>query len=278
MSWLIYLLVIIPLCVIVFIVYKAIPRLRIIDVLSILKERERKVKENIIFSKIQRTGGVKVKRLAGVFSELILIISKYGRRTVQKLYRLEQYYQKLKRSAQDGSLSYSDETIRQRLDVASELIRQSEFIPAEKIYIDIISHNPRSVISYEALGNMYIKSEQYEQARETLMFALRLSPDDASVNVSIAEIEMKLGNAKSALPYFKKAVEKRPKNPRYLDYYIESALRAGSLKDARLGITTLKDVNPENQKITELEERFSKLKDEYIAKTQTNNIDASQKE
>ncbi len=278
MTWILVFLVVTSVVVVGVVFFRKVPHLRVIDVASIPKERERKIKEQIILSRFQRATGAKLQRVGKTFSQLIQLLSKQGRRIVQKLYRLEQYYQKLKRTADEGVHAYSDEVIRTRLEEAQALIRQEEFIPAEKIFIDIISHNPKSVDGYEALGNMYIVSGQLEQARETLQFALRLSPDDASVNVSLAEIEIKRGEPKAALPFLRRAVAKRSKNPRYLDYYIETALDVGSLKDAREGIQSLKEVNPENKKIEEFEARFQEKKEAYIQKTTTEDSEASQEE
>lgn len=269
MSWIFIVLILAALVVIGVVVYRKVPQLRVIDVDSIPKERERKVKESLILQKFRRTGGAKLQGTTKAASAVVTAVSRQGRRAVQKLYRLEQYYQKLKRSQDEGVHRYSDETIKSRLEEALTLQKQEEFIPAEKIYIDIISHNPKSVDGYEALGNMYLASGQLEQARETFQFALRLSPDDASVNVSLAELELKLGEPKKALPFLRKAIEKRSKNPRYLDYYIETALEVGSLKDAREGIQALKEVNPENKKIEEFEAQFQEKKEAYIQKTHT---------
>ncbi|MBI4435441.1 tetratricopeptide repeat protein [Candidatus Uhrbacteria bacterium] len=278
MEWIFFFLIFAALTVIGWVVYRKVPQLRVIDVNSIPKERERKVKEQLILSKFQRVGGAKIQKVTKATSDLVGVVSRQGRRVVQRLYRLEQYYQKLKRSGDEGVHRYSDETIRARLEEASVLIKQEEYIPAEKIFIDIISHNPKSVDGYEGLGNMYLVSGQLDQARETLQFALRLSPDDASVNVSMAELEIKQGNQKAALPFLRRAIAKRPKNPRYLDYYIETALEVGSLKDAREGIQTLKEVNPENNKIEEFEVRFQEKKDAYIQKTSFPEGEASQEE
>jgi len=271
-------LILICLGIVSLVFFQKIPQLRVMDVSTLSKERERQVKEQIILSKLQRTSAAKLMRVARASSGVVKLVSKQGRRAVQKLYRIEQYYQKLKRSSQEGDHSYSEETIRQRLETAAEFIRQDEFIPAEKIFIDIIGHNPKSVQGYEALGNMYLASDQLDQAQETFMFALRLSSDDASINVSLAEIEMKRGNAKQALPYMQRAIERRPKNPRYLDYYIEVSLQTGSLKDARAGIQTLREVNPENKKIVEFEERLQEKKAEYISKTSSDSDESSQVE
>lgn len=276
MTWIFILLILTALGVIGVVVYRKIPQLRVIDVDSIPKERDRKVKEALILQKFQRAGGVKLQGVAKAASAVVGVVSRQGRRAVQRLYRLEQYYQKLKRSEDEGVHRYSDETIKARLEEAQVLIKREEFIPAEKIFIDIISHNPKRVDGYEALGNMYLASGQLEQARETFQFALRLSPNDASVNVSLAELELKLEEPMKALLFLRKAVEKRSKNPRYLDYYIETALEVGSLKDAREGIQTLKEVNPENKKIGDFEARFQKKKEEYIQKTSSADGEPSQ--
>jgi Tfp pilus assembly protein PilF len=267
MEWILGIMLLLGLGIILWVVLRKIPQLRVIDVESIPKERERKVKEQLILSRFQRSGGVKLQKVAKISSGVVGAIS-----------RQEQYYQKLKRSGDEGTHRYSDETVRARLEEADVLVKQEEFIPAEKIFIDIISHNPKSVDGYEGLGNMYLVNDQLDQARETLQFALRLSPDDASLNVSMAELENTQGNQKAALPYLKRAVTKRSKNPRYLDYYIETALDVGSLKDAREGIQALKDVNPDNKKIEEFEARFQEKKEAYIQRTSSEDGDASQEE
>ena len=278
MTWIFILLIVVSVLVLGGVVYRKIPQLRAIDVDTIPKERERKVKETLILQKFHRTGTAKLLGASKAATAMVDVVSRQGRRVVQKLYRLEQYYQKLKRSEDEGVHRYSDEMIKTRIDEAAVLQKQEEFIPAEKIYIDIISHNPKSVDGYEALGNMYLVSGQLEQARETFQFALRLSPNDASVNVSLAELELKQGDPKKALPYLRTAVEKRSKNPRYLDFYIETALEVGSLKDAREGIQKLKDVNPENKKIEDFEAWFQEKKEEYIQKTSSSENEASQEE
>ncbi len=253
-----------------------IPRLRMIDVSSIPQEKTRVLKEKIIIEKLQRVGRNKLGVIARASRAAGRSASKMGRRAVQRLYAIEQYYQKLNRIANEGQHAYSQETIKKMTDEAEKFVREEEYIPAEKIYIDIISHNPKSVDAYEGLGNLYMKKGEYDQAKETFHFTLRLSPNDASVNVSLAELEMKLNNSKTALEHLRKAVGKRSKNPKYLDLYIEAGLAAGSLKDIRSGIGLLQKVNPQNQKIAEFEERFQKLKEEYIAKTSSQSEPPSQ--
>ena len=266
------------LIVIIVLLVRAMPKLRVISVDSIPKERARRVKEKIILQKMQRMGGERFRVVSKFLIATGNTVTRTGRRVVQRLYAIEQYYEKLKRSSSEGVHAYDAETMTRLVKEAEELVSKDETIPAEKIYIDIISHNPKSVDAYEGLGNLYLSNSQLDQARETLQFALRLSPDDASILVSLAELELKGENAKAAVVHLRKAILKRAKNPKYLDFYIEASLKAGSLKDAQEGIHMLKEVNPENQKIQDFEERFSKQKELYTTKTNVTDEDASQTE
>jgi len=263
---------------IVIILIRKMPQLRLINVDSIAKERTRKIKEQIILQKFQRASGDKLKGISALAVLIGRTTSRSGRRIVQRLYSLEQYYQKLKRSASEGQHAYDADTIHRLVEEAETLRQKDELIPAEKIYIDIISHNPKSVDAYEGLGNLYLANGQFDQARETFQFSLRLSPNDASVFVSLSELEMRCDQPKAALVHLKKAIQKRPKNPKYLDLYIEVSLKAGSLKDAQEGIKRLKEVNPENQKIKGFEERFREQKAAYLTKSHSSTDEPSQTE
>src|SRR3990167_1936920 len=76
---------------------RSIPRLRVIDVESIQKEKVKAMKDQIIFQKLTRkTSGVFGHVTKGT-SAAVRVASKHGRRVVQRLYALEQYYQKLTR-------------------------------------------------------------------------------------------------------------------------------------------------------------------------------------
>ncbi len=277
MFWIPLLVIIGALVIIAIVLLRKIPQLRVINVESIAKVRGKKLKEQIILQKLERKGRKRVEGIAKSSTSAFTAASKVGRRAVQRLYKMEQYYQKLRRTASEGEHAYDSETIKRIISEAEKLIKEEEFIPAEKKYIDIISHNPKNIDAYEGLGNLYLKSGQSDQARETLGFAHRLSPNDASVCVSLAEIEMQNENFSSAVSYLKKAIEKRSKNPRYLDFYIEASLRSGSLKDVRKGISRLKEVNPKNEKITDFENRFSELKKEYVEKTSTKDVNVDEK-
>jgi len=259
--WLIPLILIgIALAVVVFVLLRKVPQLIVLDVESIEKERFRQTKERLIIGKLERIQAKKFGGVSKVVSSTVKNISKFGRRVVQRLYRLEQYYKKLQKAGDGTEQALSIGAIKRLLSEAEAYVRQDEFIQAEKRYIEIISSNPKSVEAYEGLGQLYLRSKQYSQARESLKFALRLGPKDASVSMSMAELELAEENPGAAVESLRKCIELRPKNPKYLDSYIQASLDTGLLTDARKGIDLLRQVNPANNKIQEFEDRLEKLK------------------
>ena len=258
--WLIPLaIIIIAFVVVCVVIYRKVPQLRKIDVESLPKERERKLKHELIMGRLTRTKHDKLAGVSRVAGVAVKQASRIGRRAVQKLYAIEQYYKKIQQTQAEGEHALDKKTVKRLINEAEELVREEEYIPAEKIYIEIISHNPKHVEAYEGLGNLYLRAKQFKQARESLLFALRLEPTDASVLMSMGELEIMLENLGSAVDYLRKAVHKRPGNPKYLDAYIEASLDAKLFEDARKGLGRMKEVNAENKKIPDWNQRLAEL-------------------
>lgn len=241
------------------IVWRKIPQVRVMNVSDLPEEHAKQVKEAIILRRFER---IAHEQLAGVVKAVSVgagFVFRFGRRLVQRLYKLEQYYRKLQRGLHEGPHATDPETIRRLMEESVELVGKGEYFEAEKRYIEIISHNPKHVKAYEKLGNLYLVDKQYAQARETLAFASKLDPEDASVQVSLGELEGKEGNPVAALRYFAKAIELRPHNPRYLDYFVEAAIAAKNAAEATRGLELLRAVNPENKKLDEFAGRVTKI-------------------
>lgn len=227
-----------------------------LDVDTIKEERTKRLKERIILERFGRFGTEKLGGIGKAFFAAGSFASKMGRRLVQRLYKLEQYYQRVKHPS---TVSVDAVAVKRLLEQAADFVRQDETIQAEKLYIQVIGHHPKNVDAYEGLGNLYLKNKQYDQARETLRFALRLQAENASVLMSLGQLESQQDHRKEALESLRKAVTIRPKNPKYLDAYVEAALAAKSAEEAKKGIDLLREVNPENQKLSEFEARVETL-------------------
>lgn len=245
--------------VILALVIRKIPELRVINPESIPKEKVRRLKEQLVMDRLNRVRKAKVGKVSKVAQGAFKQASRVGRRAVQKVYALEQYYEKLQKTQAQGSAGLDKDSVKRLLDEAEQLVREEEYLGAEKRYIEVISHHPKNVDAYEGLGNLYLRSKQYQSARETMAFAVRLAPEDASVRMSMGELEMAQENWKEASNQIGKAVESRPGNPKYLDAYIESSLNAKLFDEAKKGIELLEKANPENTKLEGWKERLTEL-------------------
>ncbi len=249
-------IIVLGLLTIIVIVARKFPHIIVLDVDTIKEERTKRLKERIILERFDRFRSQKLGNISKLARDGWTVLSKTGRRLVQRLYKLEQYYKRLKSPKAD---SIDLNAVKRLLEQAAELMHQHETIQAEKLFIEVIGHHPKQVDAYEGLGNLYLRNKQFEQARETLKFALRLQPENASVLMSLGQLEGAQENHKEALDYLRQATIVRSKNPKYIDAYIASALAAKQAKDVERGIGLLKEINPENQKIAEFEEGLLNL-------------------
>ncbi|MFH1314777.1 MAG: tetratricopeptide repeat protein [Candidatus Uhrbacteria bacterium] len=255
--WLIPIIIfVLSLTVIIFVICRKIPQLRALNIETTVRAKVKQVKEAIILERIKRIRGKKLSKLIEQINQVFRRLSRFGRRSIQRLMALEKYYQELKEAPVNGSSRLDSEAIDRMLKEAGELVRQEKYSAAEKKYVEIISHDAKNIRAFEDLGRLYIRMKEPAQARETFNFILSFKPDDASVLVSLGEIALEEDEKPLALDYFERAVAKRPHNPKYLDYLTDTALKVQEIEPARRGIDSLKEVNPENKKIADFEARL----------------------
>ena len=258
--WLIPIIVFtLSLSVVLVIVLRKIPQLRALNIETTVKAKVKQVKEAIIIERIKRIKGKKISKLIEQLNQSFRKLSRFGRRSVQRLVALEKYYQELKESPVNGSARLDSDAVDKMIREAGELVHQEKFSAAEKKYVEIISHDAKNVRAFEDLGRLYIRMKEPTQARETFNFILSFKPDDASVLVSLGEIAIEEDDVPMALDYFERAVKKRPHNPKYLDFMTDIALKLEEIEPARRGIDQLRKVNPDNKKIPDFEERLGEI-------------------
>lgn len=260
MWWIIPLFfLILSVVVVIGIVIRKIPQLRIINTDILPKEKSKRVKQAIIMRRFERHFGKRYKKGRKVFQMMGNHVSKRGRKFAQKLYALEQSYRKKQEGHLEQGSQKDEQTIRRLLQEADTCIKQEEYFQAEKRYIEIISRHPKYAKAYEKLGNLYLREKKYEQAKESLLFSLRLQKDDASVLMSLGEIALLQKQYQEAAYYLKQTIELRPNNPKYLDAFIEAMIQSGRKFEAIRGLAFLRKVNPENQKLERFEERIGEI-------------------
>lgn len=240
-------------------IWRKLPQLRMIDPTALKDVQTKKLKKALMRQRMERVGGKQVEQIKkGVLEPVAAIAQRVVRKVAGRLTAVERRYQEKKKEVSPRVIS--KEELATMVEEASAHVDAEEYDRAEKKLIEVISHDAKSVSAYEELGRLYLRKKDYASAKETFTFLLKLSPNDASVTTSLGEVEEAMGNDRSAFIYYKEAVRLSPKNPKYLDFLIESALAIKDVLEANLALDMLRKANPENQKIGDFEEKIEEIR------------------
>lgn len=131
---------------------------------------------------------------------------------------------------------------------------------AEQCFLDVITLDPRNLESYEALLRIYLFKKQVSEAVELLDFLVKLNAASAGRYLfEVAGALLNSGDGKGAWQYGIQAITFEPINPKYLDFVIELAILEKHKREGEKYLDKLREVNPENAKIKEFEERLQKV-------------------
>jgi len=210
--------------------------------------------------------------------------------------RLRSFEHELKRKGEKQLHEIVDksQTLDGILVEAKQLINSEEYQKAEDKLIESLTIDEHNIEAYKLLVDLYRARKQYDEAKETLEYLLRLTHEaDSSVYFSLADIAKERGNLKQAeddylrsislsddnylyflnlaevylelddkekaLQTAQRAYILAPNNPKILDFLINLCI---IIQDRALAIDyleQLKTVNPENNKIIEFNEKIDSL-------------------
>jgi tetratricopeptide (TPR) repeat protein len=173
-------------------------------------------------------------------------------------------------------------------------VKLERFGMAEEAVIESLKLDPKRVEAYRVLADIYQSQKLYEQAKQTLEYLIRLDNRDeaayerlgavesilgqwseaeanylqsiglsakpALVRTELGEVYLKMGDLAKALEQFQAALVDEPYNPKYLDYFLETAILLGDVVASEEAYAVLETVNPENQKLAEFRARIDNLR------------------
>lgn len=257
--WLIPLAVlVVAILVLAFFIVKYYGKVASLDVSTDPKRSKRAQRAELYAKRIERIGGAPAKKVGRAAGKM----ARGSKGVVKKLYgraqALERHYKRLQSEASKGAAG-TREMRDHLLEEAKSYIDKGAYTGAEQRLIELLSLDPKNGEVYEVLGNVYVKTKQFEQARQTFEYAHSIRPEDASIVTSLGELALRDGDTVTAVDYFEAAVDLKPNNPKYLDFLIDSSILAGDRKRARKGLMLLKKSNPDNKKIEEFEARIDEL-------------------
>lgn len=234
-------------CLIAVIIIRKIPQLSLIDAESLPKPKEEKIKDRILIERLQRQWA-ESRRYFRWLSKLFKILADIVRARWEKLKHLEQQL-KVKETRSVDSLL---EEAQKKLETEPE--------EAEKIYLETVRLDPKNVTAYEGLSKVYKLKKDWKAAEEIFQFLRKLYPGNTIKYIfELAEIESIQGRHDQALALMGQIIEQGTSEPRYLDFFIETAILDGNRRQAQKGLKLLKAVNPENAKIINFEERIKNM-------------------
>ncbi len=269
------------------------PHLSNINVNNLPEIKAERQKQVILRGRLYRT----TQELSTRFKKILEPINDQLNLHFKNYYqRLRSFEHELKRKGEKQLSAAVDksQTLDGLLVEARQLINNEEYQKAEDKLIDCLSFDEHNVEAYKLLVDLYRARKQYDEAKETLEYLLRLTHEaDSSIYFSLADIAKERGNLKQAEDdylrsislsddnylYFlnlaevylelddkEKALETAqrayilaPNNPKILDFLINLCI---IIQDRALAIDyleQLKAVNPENNKIIDFNEKIDSL-------------------
>ena len=286
-------LTILSLVYIIFIIIKKIPKLVNVNLDNLPDFRTKIKKEEILKQRIRN----RLNKILKYSKELLLPLNDNI-----KDY-LKDYYQKLKKIEEDlksksyeklnSSLSKSkliDNLIRE----AKESIAEEDYKEAESKLLDALKIDPHNQEVYKILADVYTEQKEYEEAKETLEYLLKLthnnkaavfsslanlakergnlkeaeeeylksislSSDNYIYFISLAEVYLELEEYKYALETAQRALILANNNPKILDFLINVSIIIQDKELASKYLDKLKEVNIDNKKIGYFNEKIDNL-------------------
>lgn len=252
----------------IFLVARRWTDIRLLDPLTIKEERHRLKREEIIRKRFERMRSERsqpfkrwMRSVGRSFDALYDALS-------ERVQAMESAYGGGgSRNAFSSLAPTTQERIKTLLSEARSFVRDLKWSEAEKRYIEVLSLDHHNVEAYKGLGTIYLKQKMFSQARETLMYIVKLKKADDQVYASLAEIEEGQGNMHEAelhrlqavelggkqacrhaelaghyfangdvlkaWPFMKKAVELEPNSAKYAEQSLEMAVQLGEPGEAR---------------------------------------------
>lgn len=135
------------------------------------------------------------------------------------------------------------------------LIEEGKFGRAESLLIDILSKDPRDTEAYKLLGTIYLRREEYPQAKEVFEEALRRDPEHAGIPGLLGATYFALGEYGKALPMYQRAHSADETNIEYLEKLLMIFSRTDRRPMVRVTAKKLLAIDPNHAEAKKVLER-----------------------
>ena len=291
-------IILICLFVMGFIAVPKIYRLANLDVNNLPEEIEQQKKKEIIFKRLEIKGkefGKKIGKKLSFLQKFWLFTQGRFRFLVFRIEKLWHHEENIRKKIMEKTMTSEEKEkkLNSIIKEAEGFFAGQNYDKAEELYIAALRLNPKSEVVYRGLGDTYFAKKAYNEAVETYEFLLGLNKNDDNVLIKLGEIKeiqnklddainyyqqaatigdslsprffhlaellLKVNQPTVAIEAIKEACTLEPKNPKYLDLLIETAIICDDKLLAEKSFDELRLVNPDNNKLADFKERISKL-------------------
>jgi tetratricopeptide (TPR) repeat protein len=254
-------LILVSLTVIIFVITKKFAVLANIDIDSIQKEKEAKIKEEIVSNRLKRNflkWSSKLVKATKFLGGKTVVLSRWA---YNRLHDMRDNYKKDTEVVSEEK----EAVVENAMDEVRELQKNEDWKEAEKKLIKIISLDSQNVEAFRSLGEIYLEQKNYSDAKETFKHIIKLLEDEeveeelAEAYFDLALVNQEEDSLDEASEALKKALKLNPNNPRYLDTMLEISIINKDKISALDAYEKLEKANPENNKLIEFKERIREL-------------------
>lgn len=279
-------IILVSLAVIIVIVARKFSVLANLDVDTIQVEREIKIKERIISSRLKRNYYNYQNKVLNVLKPVGGKASELLKSSYDRLLELKENYNRDVKKVMNETENTPENNAQLMVEV-KELKNREDWDEAEKKLIELIGKDSGNIKAFRSLGELYFERKDFHEAKETLEHTLKLMEkkltelslpgefsgqeedrkrerDALSLELAIvyydkAMVNKAVDNFSGALADIDNSLKIEPNNPRYLDTKFELSIICKEKVKCWEAYEKLKEVNPENQKLEGMKERLGEL-------------------
>ena len=264
-----------------------------LEVSALPEEREARLKSTILEKRLLRKLNDIGKKAGPILAPMGRLSAGAYRAMTEGLRALERSYRFYSSSPLPDSSGKSNLKLQQLLDEAKTAYETNDLAKAEESYLAVLKLNPAELTAYEGLGRIYLKREEWQQARETFdyitknwpqndqayallamveeiggnserakdlyLHALSINNKVVEYHLNLAEIYLSFNDNEKAISTLQKAQALEPNNPKALDQLLQVSILVGNKDLAAEVLEKIKKINPEHGKLDEFAQKIKDL-------------------
>ena len=286
-------IIILALGIILVIAVRHLPQAAALDVTGLPEEREAKLKSTILETRLLRKANNFWNKINIIFVPATKFTASWYKLGVKRIRSLERTYRFHTASGLPDTSQKSELKLQELLEKARASFEAGKLSAAEGDYLEALKLNAGVLEAYDGLGKIYVKRQEWDQARETFEYVTRNWPghdqsfallalvEEISGNLekaknlylhalsinnkvleyhlNLAEVYQSLGDNEKSVSSLQKAQALEPNNPKVLDQLLQVSILLGNKSLAQEVLDKIKKVNPDHGKLGELEEKVKGL-------------------